>query len=443
MYTLAELAKQIQTVLGATADQLAKTTGFIKRQRKLTGAKFVRTLTLGFLQKPAATMEELAQSGVLNEVEMSPQGLDKRFTEEATTFLQQVLEEAVKTVVLAPQPVPIELLNRFAAVWLLDTTVLRLPDELEQVWSGTGGRTTQNLQSSVKVEVGFELTRGQLKGPFLLPGRRADLAGHLPAESFSPGSLRIADLGYFSLVEMAKLGQEGNFWWSRLRNDTLLATPDGQPLSHEELAFTSLKANHQRLERLVLLGEQKLPARLLLERVPTVVAAQRRAQIKNRGRKKGQTPSRKTLALCEFTMLITNVPNTQLSFDEALVLYAARWQIELLFKLWKSHAKLGISRSQKPWRILCEIYAKLLAVLVQHWVILLGCWNHPNRSLIKAAQVIRDLAPLLAISFGQLSKLTKALRIILKSLSHGCRQPSRRKHRNTWKTLIDTKPVWA
>jgi hypothetical protein len=42
MYTLAELAKQIQTVLGATVDQLAKTTGFIKRQRKLTGAKFGR-----------------------------------------------------------------------------------------------------------------------------------------------------------------------------------------------------------------------------------------------------------------------------------------------------------------------------------------------------------------------------------------------------------------
>ena len=112
-------------------------------------------------------------------------------------------------------------------------------------------------------------------------------------------------------------------------------------------------------------------------------------------------------------MLITNVPSTRLSFDEALVLYAARWQIELLFKLWKSHAKLGISRSQKPWRILCEIYAKLLAVLVQHWVLRLGCWNHPNRSLIKAAQVIRDLVPLLAVSFGHLSKLTEALRIIL------------------------------
>jgi hypothetical protein len=105
-------------VLGATADQLAKTTGFIKLKRQLTGAKLVRVLTLGLLPKPAATLEELTPSGVLTEVEISPQGLDKRFTEEAATFLQPVLEEAVKTVVLAPQSVPIKLLNRVAAVWL-------------------------------------------------------------------------------------------------------------------------------------------------------------------------------------------------------------------------------------------------------------------------------------------------------------------------------------
>jgi len=58
--------------------------------------------------------------------------------------------------------------------------------------------------------------------------------------------------------------------------------------------------------------------------------------------------------------LITTAPAYKLSFDEALVLYGARWQIELLFKLWKSHAKLDTSRSCNPWRILTEIYIKLL-----------------------------------------------------------------------------------
>jgi len=45
-----------------------------------------------------------------------------------------------------------------------------------------------------------------------------------------------------------------------------------------------------------LLGKRQLPARLLLERVPSAVAAKRRAQVKTRGRKTGQTPSRQSLA---------------------------------------------------------------------------------------------------------------------------------------------------
>ncbi|EDN67947.1 transposase, IS4 family [Beggiatoa sp. PS] len=85
---------------------------------------------------------------------------------------------------------------------------------------------------------------------------------------------------------------------------------------------------------------------------------------------------------------MTTAPAYKLSFDEALVLYGARWQIELLFKLWKSHAKLETSIRCHPWRILTEISIKMLAGLVQHWIILMGCWNHPNRSLVKAAQVI-------------------------------------------------------
>jgi hypothetical protein len=118
---------------------------------------------------------------------------------------------------------------------------------------------------------------------------------------------------------MAKLDPEGNFWWSRRRNDTLRANLDGKSWSLEELAFTGTKtkANRRRLELEVLLGEPRLPARLLLERVPSAVAARRRAQVKNRGRNQGQTPSRQSLALGEFTRLITNVPSTRLSFDEA------------------------------------------------------------------------------------------------------------------------------
>ncbi len=48
------------------------------------------------------------------------------------------------------------------------------------------------------------------------------------------------------------------------------------------------------------------------------------------------------------------------------MLVRCRWQIELLWKLWKAHGKLDTWRSYKPKRILTEIYAKLLGLLITH-----------------------------------------------------------------------------
>jgi IS4 transposase len=66
------------------------------------------------------------------------------------------------------------------------------------------------------------------------------------------------------------------------------------------------------------------------------------------------------LRLADWTILLTNVPPELPSVEEALVLARCRWQIELLWKLWKQHGKIDTWCSEKPYRILTEIYAKLL-----------------------------------------------------------------------------------
>ena len=63
MASVAEIGRAIKRVLSVVGDQVARETGFTQRASKLTGAKFVQAMVLGWLNKPAATLDELSQSG--------------------------------------------------------------------------------------------------------------------------------------------------------------------------------------------------------------------------------------------------------------------------------------------------------------------------------------------------------------------------------------------
>ena len=155
-------------------------------------------------------------------------------------------------------------------------------------------------------------------------------------------------------------------------------------------------------------------------------------------KREGKTPSKRQLALTNWTIMVTCVPSEQLTLKEAFVLKRIRWQIELIFKLWKDQGSIDEWRTENPVRILCEFYAKLTAMIIQHWITLSGCWHLPDRSLHKAAKVIRDYAKHLAISFatGSLKRLCEALSIIQNRLAIACRMNSRRKNPNTYQLLL-------
>ena len=121
---------------------------------------------------------------------------------------------------------------------------------------------------------------------------------------------------------------------------------------------------------------------------------------------------------------------------EALVLARTRWQIELIFKLWKSHGRIDEWRSKKPWRILCEVYAKLTAMVVQHWLLLVSCWHYPDRSLFKAAKTIRKHTTNLVCAFASIQALSDAIETIQRCLSVGCRINKRKALPHTYQLLL-------
>jgi hypothetical protein len=100
-------------------------------------------------------------------------------------------------------------------------------------------------------------------------------------------------------------------------------------------------------------------------------------------------------------------------------------------------AQAGKSRSSKPWRILTEVYAKLLGMIIQHWIFLTSCWQYPDRSLMKASTLVRKHAISIAFAFalGTMERLIEAIQMIRKCLK-GCRINKRKKRPNTYQLLM-------
>lgn len=431
--TISQVARTMREVLTTIADAAAKATQFVQRTSRLGGATFSQTLVFGFLGNPQASLEELTQTAATLGVSITPQALEQRFTPAAAACFEHVLRAAI-TRVIAADPVAIPLLERFAAVWVQDSSTIVLPDALAAVWQGCGGSTAAGTAAALKMQVRLDLRTGQMEGPQLQDGRASDRTA-LPPTTLAAGALWLADLGYWSLTMLQTLDQQAIYWLSRLQVQTALYDAVGHP--YDLVALLDAQCA-ETLDLAVSLGEaHRLPARLLAARVPQAVADERRRRLRAAARKKGRMVSARRLALAAWTMLVTNVPSARLTVREALVLGRARWQIELLFKLWKSQGRVDESRSGKPWRILCEVYAKLLAMVVQHWLLLLGCWGYPHRSLTKAAQTVQKHALHLASAFRQWSMLVRALTTVQRCLAAGCRMNRRKKHPNTYQLLLE------
>jgi hypothetical protein len=419
MTTVPQVARSLRAVLTVTANVAARRSGFIKRQRRLTGAGFVQGLVFGWLAHPQATYDQLAQAVTRAGSPIGAQGLEQRFTAEAAACLQAVLAAAVEAVVSAPTPAA-SLLRRFTAVWLLDTTVVPLPGALAATWPGGG---TSEGTAALKVHTRLDLVGGALRA-LLGAGRSQDKASPLQAEAPPPGTLRLADLGFYALRVLRWLGLLRCSWLCRAQVQTTAFTADGRQWS---LVALLQSQTGDVVDLPVELGaKERLPARLIAFRLDGQTAARRRRKVEYTAKRKARPASPDRLALCSWDAFVTNVPPEKLTPDEARVLARARWQVELLYKLWKSEGRLDTSRSTKPYRILCELYAKLIGLVLQHWCTVLGCWSCLERSMTKAGRVVRDYALSLARALDRPARLREELRALSADLQANCRVNTRK-----------------
>jgi hypothetical protein len=370
----------------------------------MTGSKFLQTWVLGFLQHPKASLNMLCQVAADLEVEITKQGMQKRLTPSAVMFMEEMFKQS-KAVLQNQVPIPLELLTQFTSVELVDSSGIALPDGLADEFPGAGG---DGPKAAMKLQTVWEFLHGNLSAVIRQMGRQPDqkFKGHLAR--VVRGALFLCDLGYFVLTSLRDIAAGEACFVSRL--DTQCALYDPTTQERFDLLAHLRQSPDDQVELSLLVGLKiKLACRVLAVRLPPDVVEERRRKAKANARRKGRTLSAEKLAWLAWSVYITNVPATMLTLHQAVLIYTLRWQIELLFRLWKSEAELDRVVGRLRERVLCEIYAKLIGMVVFHYLTAPLRWAKRELSPTKALQTLRRHVIEIAKAMGSLPDLRAAL----------------------------------
>lgn len=431
MDIVSQVTSLLQGLLSESMDALARETGCVQRERKFSGSTLLSTLVLTVLQNPQARLQDYQIKAAQLGVPVTEQAIAQRFTPALLKFLEAALQRVLQHTLYA-QPPTIELLDRFSQVVIGDSTTVRLPNAYAKRFPGCGG-SHGGGKAVLKIQVLWDLRQGRLQ-MLLEPGRASDAKSPITEIPLSAGSLSVFDLGYFSLERFARVEQAQRYWLSRLQHGTTVCDAAGTPVELRE--FLGQHAKRGIVDVDVQLGAERLPCRLVAVRVPPEVAARRRQKLREKARDRGRTPSREYLELQGWTIYVSNCPAALLQWKEVVVLYRARWQIERLFKLWKSYNHLAdCDATASAVEQLAGVYVKLIAVIIQHGILLMSVWLDGRRSLWRAAKSLRHWIDQLIAVLDDAAKLRCVLNRHRESLANQARVNHRRKHPSCFQLL--------
>lgn len=408
MDILHNVATTLQENLGKELDQLARDCQVVLREREFTGQSLLLMIVATLLHKPDATWTDFHITAAQLGLEVTRTAVEKRFAagQPLVDFLRSALEQALQKSV-AGNPSSADLLQRFTAVLVGDATTIALPDGLADLFPGCGG-VAGTSRAALKIQVLWDLKTGQLVQLHVGPGRASDAKSPIAVTEAEPGTLLVYDLGYFDLSRFAALDERKAKYISRLQHGTQVYDVDGNHLS---LLSYLRKQPTGLVDREVLLGvSERLRCRLIAIRVPEEIANRRRQEAREKAKKKGRTPSAEYLELLGWSLFITNNSEEDLTWKAVVVLYRARWQIELLFKLWKSHNHLARSRAGAPaLEVLAVFYAKLLGVVLQNWLLVASAGANESNSMLKAALALREMVKALLLNLESRARMEEEL----------------------------------
>ena len=183
---------------------------------------------------------------------------------------------------------------------------------------------------------------------------------------WQPGQLAVGDRGYCNPPGIGWVAMHGADVLVRVSRGSLpLSDPDGERI--DLIGWLRSLPGHEACEREVLIRDhehrREIRGRLIAIRLPVAQAEKARARLRREHHGKVTDLDREAAA---YVVLFTTVAKSRLDAHRCLELYRLRWQIELLFKRWKSLCGFDRLPNYLDETITAWLYAKvLLALLMQ------------------------------------------------------------------------------
>lgn len=348
-------------------EDCAQSTGFIKRKSKLSGSLFLRLMLLQSVSHDCLSLNQLCTESLEQEgLSISKQGLDNRMKKESADFISKLLEKQLSTqfsVLMKP-----DIFKPFERVLIKDSTKFDLPAVLAGVYPGFGGSASP---ANCCIQYEFDLKSTYIADLEVTPGRKNDAGDALDKkEEVKSGDLIIRDLGYYSLSSLKSIAESQAYYLSKLGQTTKVYELKGEEYTELQMdkLYGRMKKNRiTTMRKNVFLGSDKLPTNLIVTLVPDQVREERIRKRQKENKKKGFQTSDDYLARAGLNLFVTNVCQEKLTLETILKIYHLRWQIELVFKAWKSIFGIHIIHRMKPDRFKCVLYSKLLFICL--------CWQ--------------------------------------------------------------------
>lgn len=370
-----ELLKRFQSFFqDDMLEKLARESKFIERSTsKLTGWMFLELhLLMDFNGKEFSLNQMCDELNERHGIQLTKQSLDERFNTFSVKFMRKCFEHIFAQTLDFKQDAAVH--PHFKRVILTDSSSWQLPAHLAAFYQSNGGDTSG---SSIKIHQQYELLNGSLLGLDIRDGKEND-AVFLQAIDYRAlqQDLHLLDLGYFKLSHLHALDQAGGFFISRYKTGTDLFIKDEEG-AFEKLDWkdflSQLQAGQARDLSEVYLGKEKLKVRLIVEKLPDEILRKRLKKLKrkiaNQSKSRGiyQASELKKI-LIGYNIFITNTREEQLSLPQISLYYRLRWQIEILFKMWKSIMEIDKVGKMSIFRFECYLYSRLIAILLSSHV---------------------------------------------------------------------------